>query len=180
MENLKGWKLAALVVGVIFAFLGLMTILFPGRILMFLPFALGSILLISGAVSVFQGIKLHKVANHVANMDIFRGVMYILLAIIFLFKPAFTVEFMAIFIGILALLDGSTKVAITFALSQSNEPWGLVLADGVIEVLFGMMILFNPFGGAFTLVIIGGIYLLYFGLSMIAFSIWIKKAMSYN
>ena len=175
MDKLKSWKIVALILGVIFAFLGIITMIFPGWFLTFLPKALGIILFVTGILAIVEGVRNHKVATHTANMEILRGIVYMLVALIFLFKPVFTLEFLTVFIGVWALFDGCTKIALTFSLSQANQPWGLLLLDGIIQVLFGMLILFNPFGGAVALAIIAGIYLLYFGLSMIAFGIWFKR-----
>ena len=112
---------------------------------------------------------------HTGNMDIVLGIIYILLSLVFLFTRNFTVLLLTVFIGVWALVNGCVKIASTFSLSSMGMPWGLVLADGIIDVLLGLLILFNPFGGSLVISIIAGIYLLYYGISMIAFSFWFNN-----
>lgn len=174
MKDGKNWKYVALVLGVIFTFLGVITVIFPRNVLAFLPMAMGVILIVTGVSEIISGIS-DRTYKHSANMDITKGIVYILLALIFLFRPRLTIEFVIVFIGVLALFNGGAKVASSFGLSSVNLPWGLVLLDGIIQITLGMLILIAPFKGAITLTILMGIYLLYFGLAMIATGFIMKK-----
>jgi len=143
---------------------GLLTFILPGITLVTLVLLFGAYALVDG---VFNVIASFRVAAHHWALLI-EGVVGIIAGIVTFAWPAITalvllyvIAFWAIFTGIFEIIAGvGLRKAIT------NE-W-LLIAMGVLSLLFGVLILFAPGAGALAIVLWIGAYALVFGVFLLA------------
>lgn len=103
------------------------------------------------------------------------GILFVILGISYIAAPGAALITTGMFIGIMILISG---IAITsYALSLSGTAgWGWRLLEGIIDILLGIIILWNPFASALLIPISIGIWAVVRGLILSIDSFFYKKA----
>ena len=156
------WALALR--GLVAVLFGLLTFFLPGITLVTLVLLFGAYALVDG---VFNVIAFFRLASHHWAFLI-EGVIGIIAGIVTFAWPAITalvllyvIAFWAIFTGVFEIMAGiRLRKAIT------NE-W-LLIAMGVLSLLFGVLIVFAPGAGALAIILWIGAYALVFGIFLLA------------
>lgn len=95
-----------------------------------------------------------------------ESVLHLLFAILFLFNPLLTFIALPYFTGTWIFLVGIVKIAAALSMRRIVRGWGFILVVGILCLLFGSLLLFDPFTrsrdvtdliGLFG-VIMGGLY----------------------
>jgi uncharacterized membrane protein HdeD (DUF308 family) len=100
------------------------------------------------------------------------GLAYVILGVIIWNYPGETVLGATIYIGITLLITGFSYIGLVIG---GAEKWGWYLAKGVIDIVLGGIILFNPIATASMLVLTVGIWFVFKGAMMFAESFSLKK-----
>ncbi|MDD2536891.1 MAG: DUF308 domain-containing protein [Candidatus Absconditabacteria bacterium] len=95
--------------------------------------------------------------NHQLLLAI-SGVVLILFGIIFLVWPTASWVWIAIFLGVGILISGISEIIASLTKPRS-EYRGLLLAGGILDLLFGVLILFSPWVSAEVFQFIGVFFL---------------------
>lgn len=100
---------------------------------------------------------------------IFQGIMGIVIGVVALRFPRASVLALLLVIAVWALAIGLVQVFGSFqARSLGAKGWGWVLASGIVNVLFGLLLVLNPVTGVTAVLWIVGIYAILFGAMLIA------------
>ncbi|CAM5353479.1 HdeD family acid-resistance protein [Corynebacterium variabile] len=75
---------------------------------------------------------------------LWRGILAVLVGILLLISPFGSATVFGIIVGAWMMVDGLSTVGLSFRLKQQNTPWGWVLTDGVIQTLFGLLVILFP------------------------------------
>jgi uncharacterized membrane protein HdeD (DUF308 family) len=103
-----------------------------------------------------------------------EGIIGILAGICILAAPLLAAVFLVYFIAFWAIMTGIMEIIFSIAQwKQIPEAW-LVLVYGILSVLVGTLILMNIVAGALIIVLIIGIYLVFFGTLLIALGFSLK------
>lgn len=121
-----------------------------------------SILLGSGGL-VFLSIKL-KDKNPNWTLMLFEGIIGILFGIIILARPELSAVVLITIIGIWSVIMGVTFTGTYFVKRFPKEIRNLYLFAGIISLLFGFLIVLNPFEGPRTVIILIGLYAITYGI----------------
>lgn len=128
-------------------------------------------LVIYFAVSVLiGGIGLSVVAFSVKNENpnwsliLFEGILGLLFGIIILARPEFTAVVFIALIGIWSLILGVIFI-VTFFRNRISKPLrNIYLTIGIVSLLFGILIVVNPFDGPRAVITLIGLYALIYGI----------------
>jgi uncharacterized membrane protein HdeD (DUF308 family) len=103
-----------------------------------------------------------------------KGIILILLAIYVFQHPVGTLVGIALYIGIATLVTG---VFLTFAslAGPKVENWGWRLAEGIIDLIFGIVLLSNPGITAATIPFVVGFWIIFSGIMFFVGSFTAKK-----
>lgn len=82
----------------------------------------------------------------------------------------------AIYIGITLLLTGITEIFASLATKDVMPKWGWGLAGGIIDLLFGFILLSNPALSAATIPFVVGFWIMIYGVMAFVDSFSSKKA----
>ena len=104
-----------------------------------------------------------------------RGIILILLAFFVFRHPVNAILGVAVFIGISLLLTGIVQIGISFASRGVIPNWGWALAGGLIDILFGFVLLSNPALTAVSLPFVVGFWIILSGIMSFADSFQSKK-----
>ena len=140
--------------GIVALIFGLIALFYPVRTIEFITLVFGWMLLIVGVVYVI-GALTHTKHNKSWGLWLFEGIIDLILGLIILIFPIFAVGAFMILIAIWALIMGIWRIYLAF---QFKTQRGLLLFSGIVSVIFGILVLINPFVGAGAIMIVIGIW----------------------
>ncbi len=158
--------LAAMIFGVI-------ALLNPGLALSSLVFVYGIYALVDGSFTVAAAIR---AATHHGSwaMLLLEGVSGIAIGAAALILPAVFIGVAVYVLAAWAIVTGVLLLATAFRLHAGRGGW-LAGLGGVLSIVWGVLLLANPFAGAVVLTIWLAAYALIFGVTMIAFGMRLRR-----
>ena len=139
-----------------------------------------TLLMYFGILSVLTGIiLLIETAlnrNEPIAVKVTEGIFYILAGMLFLYRPDFVLRLTFYLIAFWSIIAGLFIIYRAFHLRKFIQNERLHILNGIITVLFGLMILFNAFATAEAVIFVFGIFTIISGLFMIAVSFKIRSA----
>ena len=139
--------------------------------------ALGSLVLVTGVYllvdGVFATISAVRAASHHGRWTtlLLEGVLGLLLGLVAIFMPAVAVGVFVLLLAAWALVTGVLMLVAAFHTGHTH--WLLALG-GFVSLVWGVLLVANPFGGAIVLTIWLGAYALFFGITMIALGLRLR------
>lgn len=108
-------------------------------------------------------------------VTLLRGIVLVLLAFFVFRHPLNALIGVAIFIGISLLITGILQTGVSIGFRNTFPNWGWVLAGGLIDIVFGFVLLSNPVLTASTLPFVVGFWIIVSGIMSFADSFQSKK-----
>lgn len=176
METLmKKFFRSSLISSIILMIIGVLLILQSEITIITISYLIGTLLIAMGAIAI---IKFIKNINNVAReeLDIFYGVVTIILGVIVVYNPEAIASIIPIIIGIGIIINSATKLQYALELRESlNNQWKTTVVISIISAVCGVILICNPFKGAVVIMqIIGGFIVAYSILDIVS-TITIKK-----
>ena len=176
METLmKKFFRSSLISSIILMIIGVLLILQSEITIITISYLIGTLLIAMGAIAI---IKFIKNINNIAReeLDIFYGVVTIILGVIVVYNPEAIASIIPIIIGIGIIINSATKLQYALELRESlNNQWKTTVVISKISAVCGVILICNPFKGAVVIMqIIGGFIVAYSILDIVS-TITIKK-----
>ena len=165
----KWWLL--LLRGIFALIFGFIAIFSPGMVLVTLLFYFGFVALFSGLFLVIEGIA---IKSDDRGMRILEGVLSILFGLLFIFMPGFVFSFVMYFIAFWAIIGGIMQIIYAIKLRKEISNEWLAILNGVITLIFGILVLTNILAGASALIMVFGFFAIISGILMIMLSFKVK------
>lgn len=165
----KWWLL--LLRGILLIIFGIIAISSPGIVLVSLLFYFGFVALFSGLFLIIEGIA---VKSEDRGMRILEGILSILFGLLFIIMPGFVLSFAMYFIAFWAIIGGIMQIIYAIKLRKEITNEWLAILNGVITLIFGILVLTNILAGATTLVMVFGFFAIISGLLQIVLSFKVK------
>jgi uncharacterized membrane protein HdeD (DUF308 family) len=133
----------------------------------------GAYSLVDGVFSVFSAITQRKQREHWLLMLV-GGLSGIAIGLITFYSPGITAMVLLFYIAIWSIMTGVSQIimAVKLRAEIKGEFW-LGLA-GLVSVLFGVFLIYNPGAGILSVVWVLAAYAVLFGLLMIALALRVK------
>jgi uncharacterized membrane protein HdeD (DUF308 family) len=96
-----------------------------------------------------------------------RGLFAILFGIVALFAPGAVLVTLALFFAAYLLVDGALAIIAAIRAAQRHERWGLLLAEGVVDILVGLAAFVFPVGAVLAFVFMTAAWALLTGILLI-------------
>lgn len=142
--------------------LGIALLVIPDLFLQVACYVTGAVLIAYGVLGLLSCIRTH-------SMNLFTGLVDVIaigIGIFIITQPRMISSILPIIFGLILLLDGILNLRHGIGLHRFGDPSGkTVLILGVITVIFGVVILLNPYSTAKMTFRLIGIALVYSGLS---------------
>ena len=168
----KWWVLA--VNGLIALLLGILIISTPATTLIIIGKYFGLVILAGGLVLLFTAFyNIKKEKSY--GLILIESVITIILGILILIYTRKTLEIFVILIGIWAIIIGISQLAILVDKNYSVSGKYLFLFNGLLTVVLGVFMLFNPFAMGQFFITLAGICAIIFGALLIFFAFKIKE-----
>lgn len=165
MKLLKQLKWDALFMGVLYILLGIVALVIPETMERLLGFLIGAVLIIAGAVSMISYLLRDAHQNYYHN-DFQHGLLGILLGIVVLYKVDIIISLVPFLLGTLVLVSGLSKLQDVIDLKRLEYGnWIFMLVLAVINIILGLILIFNPMAAATLLFRLMGIGLIFSGIT---------------
>lgn len=106
---------------------------------------------------------------------LFKGIVLIVLAIYTFIHPVTALVGLALYVGISLVITGVILIYAAYKTKDENHEWTSALIEGVIDLLFGIILITNPGLTASIIPFIIGFWLMIFGVILAINSFKAKK-----
>ena len=170
---LYNWKLN-LIKGVLAIIFGIAALLFP-------EITLITVVKIFGAFAVAGGVLVLTTAainrkNSFKNFWLLEGIFDVVFGVIILLFSEAAMSVLMILIGFWAIFMGIIMLMVFSSSRRFMFQRGLFLLNAIISIVFGALIIINPFEGGVALTILIGIFAILYGVLSIITSIKLAKS----
>ncbi len=160
---LKQIKWDAILISVLYIVLGIVCVVIPETMVKTIGYLIGALLIIAGAVSMICYLLREAHQNYYRN-DFVYGLVSIAIGIIVLYKVDWLIELVPLILGVLVLASGCSKLQDVIDMKRMEYGnWVLMLILAVANVIFGVVVIFNPFETALVLFQLVGAGLIFSG-----------------
>jgi uncharacterized membrane protein HdeD (DUF308 family) len=160
--------------GVLMVLFGIIALVSPGIALLTLVWVFGIYAILDGIAAVALGIRTRDEPHWV--WTIVQGVVSVLAGLVALVWPGVTALALLFLIAFWAILLGVGEIGGAFAARRrGSNAWGWTLAAGVLNVVFGVLLLIWPGSGVLTLVWLVGIFALAGGIALIVLAFRVRS-----
>jgi uncharacterized membrane protein HdeD (DUF308 family) len=161
--------------GFIAILFGLLLLFFPAEFIQTAIFYFGLLILITGLFLLITTYYYLKKNKSVTMMAI-QSIASIAIGLIVMVFPQKSLELFLMLIGIWAATIGILQLVILFFMRKLLANGSVLLINGLLTIVLGIIIFFHPFEIADTIGKLVGIFSIVFGITMIYLSILIRKA----
>ncbi len=149
------------IIGLLFLLFGFFLFLKPDLANSLIGYFIGGIILISGLFSLFKYFK-RKSYNY---FFLSYALITIIAGLAIIINPLSISSLITIILGIWMLFNGSTKISTALSLKKYQEEiWPLLLTIGILTLLCGGILIFNPFQGTMILTKTIGIFIIIYAI----------------
>ena len=106
---------------------------------------------------------------------LFSGLISIVIGVILLFKPKVIPVVFTIVLGMWIIIMSINYIKVAIKLRKTKLPWLIILLLGILDLLAGLIMIFNPFEAAISIVLFSGIMIIVHSFINIIDVIIIKK-----
>ena len=153
-------KNGMLLLRIAFIALGLLLLVMPQTSLLWICYAFGAVVLITGVVCLVQYARLRG-SGFAAPFFLVAGVSTAALGIFSLARPEVVASFLPVVFGLFILIDGCSRIGTAIELARRKaDKWWMMLLFSVLSVALGILLLVNPFGAAVSVVMLCGVLLI--------------------
>src|SRR5262247_928492 len=157
------WALALR--GALAVLFGVVAFVMPGLTVAFLIALFGAYALVDGALAIVAGVKAAEHHERFGSL-LLRGILGIAAGLVAFILPGPTAVILTLMIGAWAIVTGVLEIVAAVHLHRAHGEWLLIL-NGVLSVVFGLLLVIVPGLGILTLVWIIGAYAILFGAIML-------------
>lgn len=168
----RNWWLLALR-GACAILFGILTFIWPAISLLTLVLFYGAFMLADGILAVAAAIKGDKAAPR--GWLIVLGILSIIAGVLTFVWPGITALVLLFMIAAWSIAIGVMQIVGAIKLRKEIDNEWLLIAGGVLSVIFGVILLIAPGAGALALIVVIGAYAIIYGAIMIAFAWRLKN-----
>lgn len=161
-KNLKANYTVSAVICVI---VGLVLMIWPGTSTQVVCMVLGGMLLIYGIIQIILYLFARERTLYLQGMLVL-GIIFSVVGAWILLKPEMIIKAVPIIMGIIIIMHGLHNAIQAIDLKKMNyDRWWVALLFGLLTIILGGVLVYNPFSVVNTVVRVIGAFLIYDGLS---------------
>ncbi len=159
--------------GIIAILFGVFLLYFDTDMIEMLLFYIGIGIAVVGVFLLFAAIRNIKADKH-AGMLLFESILTVVIGLVLILFPKFSMKFILIIIGVWAIILGIVQLAILINIKEKMASKNILLFNGLLTIVLGVLLFFDPITTAGFLLKILGFFAILFGIMMIYFGFVLK------
>lgn len=165
MKWLKELKWDALMLSALDIMLGIVVLVLPETTARTLGYLIGAVLILAGTVSMICYLLRDAHQNYYHN-DFLSGLVEIILGCLVLYKVEWIISLIPFVLGLLVLISGCSKLQDVIDMKRMGYGnWVIMLILAAVNVVFGIVLICNPFQAASLLLRMIGLGLIFSGIT---------------
>lgn len=153
-------KNGMLLLSILFIALGLFLLVMPQTSLLWICYAFGAVVLITGILCLIQYARVRG-SGFTAPFLLVGGVITAALGLFTLAQPQVVAGFLPVVFGLFILIDGCSRIGTALDLAKRRgDKWWLLLLFSALSIALGILLLADPFGAAVSAVMLCGVLLI--------------------
>ncbi len=174
MKELFKRTTMSIIISSIAAFIiGLIMVIAPGISLQTIGIIIGIYIIIHGIVLITLDFMAHNI--YIPFYGIISGILSIVVGLILITMPNILSTVFVIALGIWIILSSVNIISIAITVRGAVSNWYLWLLLGIIDLICGIIILFNPFASAISVAVLAGIIIMIHSVITIVDMVMIRK-----
>lgn len=157
-ELFKRTATSVILSSVVAFIIGLIMVVAPNMSLQTIGIIAGVYIIIHGVVLI--GLAFAANVLFVPFFGVISGILSVVLGIVLVAMPEVLSTIFGIALGVWIILSSANIISISIAIKNVYSNWGLLLLLGVVDLICGVIILFNPFASSLSIVVLGGIIIM--------------------
>lgn len=149
--------------GVLLILFGIIALIFPDITLFALAVYFGISFLLAGLILIIISMRLKASISNWGYI-LAEGITGIILGLVIITSPRVSATVFLIILGVYAIIMGLFFLAGYFSGQLTNYFKGSLLVTGIISLLFGILLVVNPFDSTRMVTLLAGIYALIYGI----------------
>lgn len=153
-------KNGMLLLSIAFIVLGVLLLVMPQTSLLWICYAFGAVVLLTGVVCLIQYVRVRG-SGFTAPFLLVGGIVTTALGLFSLAQPQVVASFLPVVFGIFILFDGCSRIGTALDLAKRRgDKWWVMLLFSLLSIALGILLLLNPFGAAVSVVALCGVLLI--------------------
>ncbi|MDX2230605.1 MAG: HdeD family acid-resistance protein [Leptolyngbyaceae cyanobacterium bins.349] len=174
LRKSSGWLIA---LSIILIVLGIVALFVPVFASVTFTLVMGWILLFTGVVQIIKSFRSRPVRGFWLNLVV--GAMYAIAGLLILFNPIAGTLTLTAILGTLFIVEGIYTIIMAFKAKTGGEFSWLVLANGIITLILGILVWNRfPFSALWLIGVYVGISILMSGFSLLVISLTARKKLA--
>ncbi|KZF10135.1 hypothetical protein A2J03_01500 [Rhodococcus sp. EPR-157] len=168
---------AVLIRGIFAVIFGIVALAWPEVTVWALVVVFGAYAIVDGLSAIFRAVSARKVESGWVWW-LLGGLVSLGAGIVAFVWPEITALAAVFVIGIWAIMGGLLEIAGSIRLRKLDGAahWGMLLFAGVLELLFGLVLVFFPISGILSIVWLVGVFALVFGVLFVVSAFQVRSA----
>lgn len=162
-----------LVNGLIAILFGLLALLVPVETILTLTIYFGLLILLGGLIMFYIAYR-NMQAKKEYMLLMGEAILAIVVGAVIAINPAHSLKFFLILIGIWATIMGLLQIIISVQMRKKVSNHGMFTINGVITLVFGLLLFYNPLGAIKVLFTIIGLLALIAGILLVYLAFKVK------
>lgn len=160
-ELIKSSYKMSMIYSILFAIIGLLLFIDPAGFVVLVSYLIGILLLIVGTSNVLNYSKNRDLA--VTKTLLIVGVVLFIIGLFLILKPTFIGKIVPAVIGVCLIINALEKLMyLKYLEDKKSESYMISLISGIVIMIVGIVLLFNPLSGTLIVTqIIGVIIVIY-------------------
>ena len=129
--------------------MNVLVFIFSEQIGTLIGYIAGLIFIYTGILAIYKFIK--RDGAKLYSLNIIFGILSVILGVVIIFVPTSVISYINIIFGIFLIILGGNKVTygIWFKIGD-DASWSITLVSGIMLILFGVLLIANPFESFLT------------------------------
>lgn len=162
--------------GIIFFCFGLFLFLKPETTINSISYLLGGILIIVGFVTFLKYILNNDKVVKKFDVDLVYGIVGIVAGLVLILNPTAIATIIPFILGMWIVINSAIKLQYALTLKQfESSHWKIPFTIAIISLIWGIILIFNPFQGAVLITKVIGIFVMVYALLEITEGILFHK-----
>ena len=174
MKELFQRTTISIIISSVIAFIiGLIMAVVPNMSLQAMGIAFGVYMIIHGVALVVMDFMTHNI--YIPFYGVATGILSVIAGLIIIAMPNALATIFTVALGIWVILSSVNLISIAITVRKGVKNWWAWLLLGIIDLICGGIILFNPFASSVSIVMLGGIIIMIHSVISIVDMIMIRK-----